>query len=47
MVRKMKWLVAFGALLILTGAAIVLLGGNEGEFVDTENQVRYDMGGTE
>lgn len=45
MVRKMKLLIAFGALLFLAGAAIVLSGGNESEFADTENQVRYDLGG--
>ena len=41
----MKLLIAFGAALFLAGVAIVLSGGNEGEFVDTGNQVRYDLGG--
>lgn len=46
MVRKMKRLIAFGVLLMLIGAAAVLLScPDEGEFVDTENQVRYELGG--
>jgi drug/metabolite transporter (DMT)-like permease len=46
MVRKMKWLITLGALLILIGAAIVLSSySDEGDFVDTENQVRCDLGG--